>query len=129
MPINKDRTGDVPLDEETLQRAEAMCSGLSLSLSIERRGQTLLQEGMLDDLSMDRRPTRVTVAEVPGEPQLTLISSEALGSAEHAMLIVNSAVGQQSRLIGRHSSSRPGRRATDGPDTQVTAFSVERERV
>lgn len=127
MPVNKDRAVDVPLDEDTLKRAEEMCSGLSLSLSIEKRGQTRLYQGMLDDLNvMDRRPCRVTVAETPDQPHLMLICSESLASSSHALLVFRSADGRSRKLLGRHRSSRPGRRVDDEPNMQVAEFSVER---
>ena len=128
MPVNKDRTFDVPLDEETMKRAEEMCSGLSLSLSIERRGQTHLYEGMLDDLSvMDRRAKKVKVAEVLGEDYLTLLSPEALGSSSHALLVFRTQEAQTRKLLGRHPDSRPARRETDAPGTTVVTFSIESE--
>lgn len=127
MPVNKDRALDVPLDEDTLKRAEEMCSGLSLSLSIEKRGQTRLYRGMLDDLNvMDRRPCQVTVAETPDHSHLTLICPEILGESSHALLVFRSAEGRSRKLLGRHRSSRPGLRSDDEPDTHVAEFAVER---
>ena len=127
MPVNKDRALDVPLDDDTLKRAEEMCSGLSLSLSIEKRGQTRLYQGMLDDLNViDRRPRQVTVAETPDHPHLTLICPEVLGESSHALLVFRSEDGRSRKLLGKHRSSRPGLRADDEPGTQVAEFAVDR---
>ena len=127
MPINKDRSPGVPMDEDTLKRAEQMCSGLSLSVSVERRQQTAACEGMLDDLNeLGRRPRKVTVAGGLDQPSLTLICSEAMGACCHAVLVVSPARGRSRKLLGRHGSSLPGRRADDGPQTHWVVFTVER---
>lgn len=125
MPVNKDRALNIPLNEDTLKRAEEMCSGLSLSLSIERRGHTRLYPGMLDDLNlMDRRPCRVTVAETPDQPHLTLICSEVLGESSHALLVFRTEDGRSRKLVGKHHGSRPGLRADDAPGMHVAEFVV-----
>lgn len=127
MPVNRDRTLDVPLDEDTLKRADEMCSGLSLSLSIDKRGQSRLYPGMLDDLNvMDHRPSRVTVAQAPDQPNLVLIGADPLGQSSHSLLVFRTEDGRPRKLLGRHRSSHPGRRADDEPGTQVTEFLVER---
>lgn len=127
MPVNKDRALDVPLGEDTLKRAEEMCRGLSLSLSIEKRGQTRFYPGVLDDLNvMNRRPCQVTVAETPNQPHLTLLCTEALGESSHALLVFRADGGRSRKLLGKHHSSRPGLRADDEPGVQVTEFVVDR---
>lgn len=127
MPINKDRSPGVPMDEDTLKRAEEMCSGLSLSVSVERRQQTGSCEGMLDDLNeLDRRPRKVTVVGRADQPALTLICSEAMGACCHALLVVRPMHGRSRKLLGRHGSSLPGRRVDDGPQTHWVEFAVER---
>lgn len=128
MPFNKDRKIDVAMSEETLARAEEMCSGLSLSVSIEKRGDSTIHPGMLDDLNaVDQRARPVQVVSTPDQAWLTLISQQPLGECSHALLVYRSNDGSSSKLLGRHAASRPGTRQGDPPELFLTPFTTARE--
>lgn len=128
MALNKDRKIDVAMSEETLARAEQMCSGLSLSVSIEKRGAGTIHPAMLDDLNaMGQRARPVRVVHTPDQAWLTIVSQQPLSDCSQALLVYRSADGASCKLLGRHASSRPGTREGDPPELFVTPFTVVRE--
>lgn len=128
MAVNKDRKLDVAMSDETLRRAEEMCSGLSLAVSIEKRGHARVFPGALDDLnSMERSGHPVEVLEVPDEYWVTLVGYDVLSECSHALLVYRRADGSTRKLLGRHESSRPGLRQDDPPKKHFCRFFPERQ--
>lgn len=114
MAVNKDRKLDVAMDEETLKRAEEMCSGLSLEVSIEKRGNLKSYSGTLDDLnSMGQSAHPAVVIEVPDEHWLTLVIRARLPECSHALLVYRLLDGSSRKLVGRHEAARSGLRNED----------------
>ncbi|NDY96704.1 hypothetical protein [Wenzhouxiangella limi] len=128
MPINKDRRVDVAMSEETLARAEEMCSGLSLSVTIEKRGQSLVVPAMLDDLqSMDQQAESVEVVLTPDHPWPTVLTRHPLPDRAQVLLVYRRPDGGTHKVLGRLEASRPGLRDEDPADLFVTTLNVERE--
>lgn len=125
MPLNEDRAVEVALSEETRKRADELCGSLSLSVSIEKRGEVSLLPAMLDDLnSMGSRARPVQIALTPGQAALTIISDTALGHCSHALLVYRQDQGGMRKMLGRHDTSRPGRRCDDPPDKFFASFAI-----
>lgn len=128
MPINKDRRVDVAMSEETLARAEEMCSGLSLSVTIEKRGQSLVVPAMLDDLqAMDQQAESVEVVLTPDHPWPTVLTRHSLPDRAQVLLVYRRPDGGTHKVLGRLEASRPGQREEDPADLFVTSLKVERE--
>ncbi len=128
MPINRDRRIDVAMSEEALARAEEMCSGLSLSVNIEKRGQSLVVPAMLDDLhSMGQQAKSVEVVLSPDHPWPTVLTRHPLAEWSHALLVYRRPDGGSHKVVGRLEASRPGQRQEDPTDLYVTTLHVERE--
>ena len=128
MPINKDRRIDVAMSEEALAKAEEMCSGLSLSVSIEKRGQSLVVPGMLDDLqAMDQRAQPVQVVLTPDQPWPTVLTHQPLAESTNALLVYRREDGSAHKILGRHPASRSGIREEDPEDLFITQITIENE--
>ncbi|MFP4207201.1 MAG: hypothetical protein ACLFSC_00985 [Wenzhouxiangella sp.] len=128
MPINRDRSIDVAMSAEALARAEEMCSGLSLSVTIEKRGQSLVVPGMLDDLqAMDQRARPVEVVLTPDQPWPTVLTPFALAETSQALLVYRRPDGSGCKVFGRLEASRAGQREDDPPELFVTRVRVDRE--
>ena len=116
------------LSEETMRRAEELCSGLSLSLSLDRRGQAHLYDGAVTDLDQPRgRNISVVVAENGDKPWFTLISDEPLEACRHALLVFRKPPGQDLKYVGRYKTSSPGKRGEQDRDRFVTTFDILRD--
>ncbi|AKS42422.1 hypothetical protein WM2015_2057 [Wenzhouxiangella marina] len=113
---------------ETLRRAEEMCAGLSLNLSLDRRGQSKIFNGAVSDLDDPAgRHVSVTVAEVGDRPWFTLISDRPLAASRNALLVFRVPPGQDRKFIGRHAASEPGKRGSDDAKRQVVRFEIIRD--
>ena len=113
---------------ETLRRAEEMCSGLGLGLSLERRGQSVLYRGALadlDDRAGDHIP--VTVAEVGHDPGFTLILEHPIEACVKALLVFRRPPAQDVRYLGHHPASRPGKRGEADQGRHIVHFTIEKQ--
>lgn len=114
--------------EETLRRAEEMCSELSLDLQIERRGTSRLFNGAISDLDDPQgRVQSLTVAEVDGHHWLTLISDKPLNTQRHALLVFRKSVAEDMKFVGKLGESEPGKRGGDDANRFVTRFDILRD--
>lgn len=116
------------LSGDTLRKAEEMCSGLGLGLSLERRGQSILYRGAvadLDDRASDDTP--VTVAEVGHDPGFTLIVDHPMEACARALLVFRRPPTQDVRYLGHHQASRPGNRGEEDQGRHIVHFNIERQ--
>ncbi|MEE4638426.1 MAG: hypothetical protein V2J42_06775 [Wenzhouxiangella sp.] len=109
--------------EETLKKAEEMCSGLSLSLSIDKRGEASFYNGAVKALdTVAQREFLVTVCDVNGQPWYTLISSDPLPVSSQGLLVFKVALAEDRRFLGKLMEGRPGLREADAGDRYFTIF-------
>jgi len=115
--------------EETLRRAEAMCSALSLEFSVDRRGRSTLYSGALSYLNDPVwEHLAVTIAVSDEDPWLHLISRKPLDSGRRVLLVYRKSISDDAKLIGKLGDSEPGRRALEDDDRFITRFDVIRDR-
>lgn len=115
---------------DTIKRAEEMCSSLSSTLGLERRGQTTFYQGALSDMNQgNSRFIKVTVADSdPSSDQLTLIAEEPLPSSSNALLVYRAGPGDDLKYLGRHKESRPGERQEDEEHPpHITSYTILRD--
>lgn len=113
---------------ETLRRAEQMCSGLEVGLSLDRRGRSVLFRGAVADL--DKRAgneVAVTVAEVDHDPGFTLISESPFEACKNALLVFRRPPNQDVRYLGSHKASAPGSRGEADQNRHVAKFVIEKQ--
>ncbi|HMA98689.1 MAG TPA: hypothetical protein VKO38_04445 [Wenzhouxiangella sp.] len=102
------------LSDETFRKAEELCSRLSSSLSIDKRGEAVFFSGAVKLLDTPaEREYLVTVCDVNGQPWFTLIGDEAVPASGKALLVFKSPLIQASRYLGTVGEPRPGLRTED----------------
>ncbi len=115
--------------DETLRRAEEMCSKLSLDFTIDRRGHSTLYTGAMSYLSDPVwEHQTVTVAESDDNPWLTLISDKPLNAERRVLLVFRKSKAEDVKVIGKLSESEPGRRKPEDDARYITRFDVIRDR-
>ncbi len=113
---------------ETLQRAEEMCAGLSSHLSLDRRGQAQQFSGAISDLDdPSGKYIPVLVAEVSDQPRVALISEQPLEPCRTALLVFRLTASGDMKYVGRHGRSRPGQRHEDHGQRHVVQFDILRD--
>ncbi|TVQ35211.1 MAG: hypothetical protein EA370_09555 [Wenzhouxiangella sp.] len=116
------------LTSETMRRAEEMCSGLSLNLSLDRRGQAKLYNGVVTDLDQPRgRNIPVVVAENGDKPWFTLVAEEPLEACRNALLVFRKPPNEHMKYVGRFKAGSPGQRGEEDRDRFVTTFDIIRD--
>lgn len=122
---------DDPFDtfsSETMKRAEEMCAGLSLNMTLERRGHSKLYHGAVTDLDdPKKRNISVTVAEVDNQPYFTLVSDRPLTACRNALLVYRVPPSQDMKYVGKHGDSEPGKRGEEDQSRQVVRFNILRD--
>lgn len=109
--------------EETLKKAEEMCRGLSVALSIDKRGEATFSNGAVKALdTVAQREFLVTVCDVSGQPWFTLISKEPLPVSDDALLVFKTTLSEDKRYLGKSLEGRPGLREEDAGDRYFTIF-------
>lgn len=103
------------VSNDTIKRAEEMCSSLSSNIGLERRGQTTYYQGAISDMNATgSRFSKVTVADSgKSADQLTLVSEKPLPSTSNALLVFRAGPGEDMKYLGRHADTRPGQRQDD----------------
>lgn len=115
------------LSSETLRRAEELCSGLSVGLSLERRGRAVLYRGAISNLDDPRGESiPVTVAEVDHDPGFTLIADRPLEACRRAVLVFRRPPMQDMRFAGYHKASEPGKRGEQDHGRHIVHFNIDR---
>lgn len=111
------------ITDDTIKRAEEMCSSLSSNIGLERRGQTTYYQGAISDMSsMSARFSKVTVADSgSSSDQLTLISDRPLPSSGNALLVFRAGPGEDMKYLGKHDDTRPGQRQEDEDEEKYIA--------
>ncbi len=116
------------LTSDTLRRAEEMCSGLSLNLSLDRRGKATLHNGVVTDLDQPRgRNIPVVVAEDGDKPWFTLVAEEPLLACSNALLVFRKPPNEIMKYVGRFKNASPGKRGEQDRDRFVTTFDIVRD--
>lgn len=116
------------LTEETFRLAEEMVERLPSKLSIDKRGKANFYNGAFTDLdSLAHREFSVTVADIEGQPWLTLISRGEVPKTANGLLVYNVPPREGRRYVGRTQASRPGRRQSDPTDEFFTVFDIVRD--
>ncbi|MGY6553826.1 MAG: hypothetical protein ACXIUM_04805 [Wenzhouxiangella sp.] len=127
----KDKTELSPLDllsADTFRMADEMCANLSTQLSLDKRGQAVFFNGAFTDLrSVGRRQIRVTVADLGGQPWLTLIADREIPATQEGLLVFKVPPSDDRRYVGKVRLSRPGRRVGDDPEQYFAVFDIERD--
>ncbi len=118
--------------DDTIKRAEEMCSSLSSNIGLERRGQTTYYQGAISDMSsMTGRFSKVTVADSGSSTdQLTLISDRPLPSSRNALLVFRAGPGEDMKYLGKHDDTRPGQRQEDedeDKDKHIVRYTILRD--
>lgn len=116
--------------DDTIKRAEEMCSSLSSNIGLERRGQTTYYQGAISDMDgMSTRFSKVTVADSgKTSDQLTLISDKPLPSTKNALLVFRAGPGEDMKYLGKHGDTRPGQRQEDENETKyIVRYTVLRD--
>lgn len=103
------------VSNDTIKRAEEMCSSLSSTIGLERRGQTTYYQGAISDMNeTNGRFRKVTVADSgKAADQFTLISDQPLPSSNNALLVFRAGPGDDMKYLGKHGDTRPGQRQDD----------------
>jgi len=112
------------VSDDTIKRAEEMCSSLSSSIGLERRGQTTYYQGAISDMNAaSSRFSKVTVADSgKTSDQLTLISERPLPSSSKALLVFRAGPGDDMKYMGKHADTRPGKRQDDEDESKHIAI-------
>lgn len=127
--MNRERDDDIYdfVNTDTIKRAEEMCSSLSSTLGLERRGQTTFYQGAISDMgAATSRFSKVTVADSgSGHDQLTLISEKPLPSSNNALLVYRAGPGDDLKYLGKHGETRPGQRTDDeGEPRHIATYTI-----
>lgn len=113
------------LSDETLKKAEELCTGLSSSLSIDKRGEAIFHEGAVKLLDAPlEKEYLVTVCEVTNQPWFTLIGNKQLPASGKALLVFKSQLAPDSRYLGKLQEGRPGLRSADDGDQFFSIYEV-----
>lgn len=113
------------LSEATLRKADELCSSLSSGLSIDKRGEAAFYRGAFVDLdSLAHREYQVTVADIGGQPWLTVISDDQIPATGNGLLVFNVAPGDHRRYIGRIQAGRQGWRESDQAHRFFAIFDI-----
>lgn len=118
------------INDDTIKRAEEMCSSLSSNIGLERRGQTTYYQGAVSDMGgMSGGFTKVTVADSgSSSDQLTLISDSPLPASSNALLVFRAGPGEDMKYLGKHADARPGQRQEDEDETKyIVRYTVLRD--
>lgn len=118
------------MTDDTIRRAEEMCSSLSSTIGLERRGQTTYFQGAISDMQgSGGRFSKVTVADSgKSSDQFTLISDEPLPSSRNALLVFRAGPGKDLKYLGRHGDTRPGQRQDDDEaGRHITTYTILRD--
>ena len=117
------------LTEDTIRRADEMYKNLSeQELRLDRRGEAVFYHGAFTDLaSVAQREFMVTVADLRGQPWLTLISELQLPKTEQGLLVFKIPPAEGRRYLGRVQKSRPGLRGTDDAGQFFAIFDIVRD--
>lgn len=116
------------LSEETLRKADELYNSLSSSLSIDKRGEAAFYRGAFVDLdSLAHRQYEVTVADIGGQPWLTVISDDQIPGTGNGLLVFNVPPGDHRRYIGRMQTGRRGRRESDQEHRFFAIFDILRD--
>ncbi|TVS11671.1 MAG: hypothetical protein EA419_07475 [Wenzhouxiangella sp.] len=116
------------MSSETLKLADEMCERLSSELSLDKRGKAVFYNGAFTDLaSAARHEHPVTVADLNGQPWLTLIGHDHLPETDDGLLVYRMPLQENRRFVGRVHLSRPGRREGDQPDQFFAVFDIRRD--
>ena len=114
--------------DETIRRAEELSAGLSEPLSLDKRGEGMFYNGAFTDLaSVAHREYRVTVADLGGQPWLTLISEDELPLTNEGLLVYNIPPREGRRYLGQIQKTRPGLRGADHSDRFFAIFDIVRD--
>lgn len=116
------------LSDDTLRRAEELCAGLGVGLSLERRGRAVLHRGAITDLDDPvAGHVAVTVAEVDHDPGFTLISEQPLPGCSRALLVFRRPPMQDMRYLGHHKDSEPGKRGEADQGKHIIHFTIDQQ--
>lgn len=118
------------VSNDTIKRAEEMCSSLSSTIGLERRGQTTYYQGAISDMNaMGSRFSKVTVADSgKSADQLTLISEQPLPACSNALLVFRAGPGDDIKYLGKHADTRPGQRQDDDEaDRHIATYTILRD--
>ena len=118
------------VSDDTIKRAEEMCSSLSSTIGLERRGQTTYYQGAISDMEgSGGRFSKVTVADSgKSSDQFTLISEQPLPSSKNALLVFRAGPGQDLKYLGRHAETRRGQRQEDDEaERHITTYTILRD--
>lgn len=118
------------VSSDTIKRAEEMCSSLSSTIGLERRGQTTYYQGAISDMNATgSRFSKVTVADSgKSADQFTLISEKPLPSSSNALLVYRAGPGDDMKYLGKHGDTRPGKRQDDEEaNRHITTFTILRD--
>ena len=126
--MKRDDNGLKPSDlltEETLRRAEELYRRLPSKLALDKRGEAMFYNGAFTDLdSLSHREYLVRVADIGGQPWLTLISDSELPKTKRGLLVYNVPPRDGRRYIGQTQKIREGRRQTDQPGQFFAIFDI-----
>ncbi|NBB92321.1 MAG: hypothetical protein GVY32_04035 [Gammaproteobacteria bacterium] len=130
--MSRERDDDIYefVNSDTIKRAEEMCSSLSSTLGLERRGQTTFYQGAISDMgAATSRFSKVTVADSgSGNDQLTLIAEKPLPSSNNALLVYRAGPGDDLKYLGKHGDTRPGQRTDDvGQERHIATYTILRD--
>lgn len=115
---------------DTIKRAEEMCSSLSSTIGLERRGQTTYYQGAISDMNATgSRFSKVVVADSgKSADQFTLVSDKPLPSSGNALLVFRAGPGDDMKYLGRHADTRPGQRQDDEDESKhITTYTILRD--
>lgn len=115
---------------DTIKRAEEMCSSLSSTIGLERRGQTTYYQGAISDMNATKaRFSKVTVADSgKSADQVTLISDKPLPTSQNALLVFRAGPGEDMKYIGKHDDTRPGQRQEDEDESKhIARYTILRD--
>lgn len=116
------------LSDDTFRLAEDMCAKLSSKLSLDKRGHAVFYNGAFTDLlSIGRREIRVTVADLEGQPWLTLIAEEPIPATSDGLLVYRVPPSEDRRYVGRIRLSRKGLRGDEDQGRYFAVFDIIRD--
>jgi hypothetical protein len=118
------------VSDDTIKRAEEMCSSLSSTIGLERRGQTTYYQGAVSDMNASGSGfVKVTVADSGNTAdQFTLISEKPLPSSNNALLVFRAGPGDDLKYLGRHGDTRPGERQEDeDQNSHIVTYTILRD--
>lgn len=126
--MTRDKDPFDTLTDETLRRAEELCSGLETQLSLDRRGKARFFRGALTDLDdLNKKDIPVTVAVIEDVPWFTLISQKSLPACKNALLVFRIPPAEDMKYIGKHGEFEPGKRGERDQGRFVVRFNILRD--